>query len=187
MFALGKNVPRIAAAAIAAKSQILKRTERNGRRYRTGRRSPAVRRTARQVKKRQSKRWRRTRRTSVAVGGLLGGANEVLPAAQDIAVPPAFLDLVPHDFKRFIDGKRLLVAALGPEGVVDVDNGDDANQRRQRVPAQAIGIARPVEFLVMMTDERERVFDRTKLSADLAAENRVALHDRELFLRVAPR
>src|SRR5438552_8653582 len=102
------------------------------------------------------------------------GALRAVEDLDDRRVPPTPRRLPAHDIDAGLVRQGVAVGSLGRQRVVDIDDREDADQERNLISRQAVRIARPVELLVMVTDQRNELLHRPQLSAELGAEDRMA-------------
>jgi hypothetical protein len=79
-------------------------------------------------------------------------------------------------------GQRLPVGAVGGHRVVGVADEDDPRAERNLFAGEALGIAAPVEALVLVAHERQDVAQELDRGQDALAHDGVALDDGPLLV-----
>jgi uncharacterized protein (TIGR03382 family) len=78
------------------------------------------------------------------------------------------------------------VRPFGAECVVDVDDGHNPSTEGNFLPDEAVWIARTVEALMVMADDRTYAIEGAHLLDEIGADDRMSLYDGALYrIRVA--
>ena len=96
---------------------------------------------------------------------------------------------VPEDLERFLERVGPLVGPLAPQRVEDVGDGDDSGFQRDGVPDQTIGVAVPVESLMMREGDEGAQFEEGRVGTHehLEAVLGMTLHGEALVFGQQPR
>jgi len=100
------------------------------------------------------------------------GANTGGKRGDDRRVELAALNGLLKDLDRRVGGHRGSVGPRDAQGLIPIGHCDDADLERDLRRLQAIGIAAPVEMLVMRTDDRQEPRERAEWRPGMAPRRR---------------
>src|SRR6266508_306756 len=93
------------------------------------------------------------------------------------AVAPALRRFLGQDLEGFATRPRDAIRALGRERVKHIDNGDNLREQRHGQAAEPVGIARTIQPLVMVPDDRPHGIEGPKPRAQRIPDQWVLAHD----------
>src|SRR5579885_3103066 len=88
-----------------------------------------------------------------------------------------------QDFKRDREIAADLIRTVGRDGIKCVGDGDDPDQQRYFIAADAVRVARTVQRLVVPPDARQSVRKLLHLADNFEPNDRVPFHLLEFFIR----
>src|SRR4051812_21487059 len=103
-------------------------------------------------------------------------------AVNKISTSPSALRLGMQYAYGFTRRQCRLIRAAARHGLIHIDDANDLREHRNLIAAQSIGIAGPIEALVVVTDDWSDGLERAKMGADAVARDGMGLDQVQFFV-----
>src|SRR5216684_6840262 len=113
--------------------------------------------------------------------------NQPLELVKDVRIPPSLGYFLFHRLQRIGDGKGLLIRSVGGQGVININNLQHTRGNRDSLAPKPIRVARAVELLVVMPDDRKYKTERFQWRTNALAYYRMLADNCPFVGRQSPR